>query len=170
MPISQFLFQSRGDVMGLKNLLKNDDAVSISIGFILMFSITVLLFATIILVFYTFISLSEKTSMKESFEIQGNGLAIKIITIDTLVNISNSYGGTLNTLEYEFSIPATIAGKTYTMNLTDKQIIIESDNGAKAWVPFNSSSRLADLVIGSGAQNYKLAYNRTYNEINIEEQ
>lgn len=156
--------------MNSKNLLKNDDAVSISLGFILIFSITVLVFSAIILSFYTLTQHSERAATQESFDIMGSGPATRIITIDTLVNITGSYGGTVNNLEYEFSIPSSIADESYFMNITGSQIILESDNGAKAWVPFNVSTGIGEREIYSSAQDYKLLYNRTDNKIEIKEQ
>lgn len=146
--------------MNSKNLIKNEDAVSISLGAILMFSISVLVFVAVILSFYTLSNSSEKAAMRGSFDILGSGLAVKITTVDTLVNISNSYGGTVNALEYEFSIPASIANEGYSVNITNstKQIIIQSDNGAIAWIPFNTSTSLAGTTIYSNAQYYKFIY------------
>lgn len=158
--------------MNPKNLIKNEDAVSITVGFILMLSITVLVFSATILSFYTLSQQSEKTAMRESFEILGSGLAVRITTVDTLIDITNNYGGTVNTLEYEFSIPASIANEGYSINITSspRQMILESDNGAKAWIPFNTSSNLTETKIYSNAQDYKFIYNRTENTIKIEEQ
>ncbi len=152
--------------MNLKNLLKNDNAVSISISFILMLSITVLVFSAIVLSFYTLSQQSEKTAMRESYEILGSELAVKITTVDTLVNITNSYGGTTK-IEYEFSIPTSIAGEGYSINITKNQIILESDNGARAFVPFNISANLTENKIHSGIGNYKLYYDAATNSINI---
>ena len=156
--------------MKTKNLLKNEDAVSISLGFMLMFSITVLVFSAVVLSFYTLSQQSQKTAMRESFEIMGSGLAVRITTVDTLVNITSYYGGTVNALEYEFSIPAYIANQGYSINITNKQIIIESDNGAKAWVPFNTSSTIQEGTMYSNAEDYKFIYNRTDKTIKIKEQ
>ncbi len=146
--------------MGNRKLSKNEDAVSVSVGFILMFSITVFVFIAIIFSFYTLSQRSERAVMQESFDILGSELAVRMTTIDSLVNIADSYGGTVNTLEYDFSIPAYIAEERYTVNINNStnQIIMESDNGAKAWIPFNSSINLIEGTIFSGADNYQLNY------------
>lgn len=155
-----------------RRFVKNEDAVSITLGFILMLSITVLVFSAIILSFYTLSQQSEKAAMRESFDILGSGLAIRITTVDTLANITNYYGGTVNSLEYEFSIPASIANEGYSINITNstKQIILEADNGATSWVPFNTSSSIREKKIYSNARDYKLTYDKTENMIKIEEQ
>ncbi len=158
--------------MNPKELLKNEEAVSISVGFILMFSITVIMFTALILSFYTLSQYSEKSAMRESFKILGEGLAIKITTVDTLTNITNSNGGTVNALEYEFSMPESIASKSYTINITNStdQIIFESDNGARSVAPFNTSNNFISRKIYSGSEYYKLKFDKSTNSIYIEEQ
>jgi hypothetical protein len=153
-------------------IIKNDDAVSISVGFMLMFAVTVIIFSTVIISFYTLSQQSEKSAMLESFRIMGSGLAAEITTVDTLVNISSGNGGTVNTLEYSFTLPASIAGKSYTVNVTNStyRIILESDNGARIVVPFNISTNLTGKMIYSGAEDYVLKYDTTSNSIVIQEQ
>src|SRR5574341_793259 len=101
-----------------EKLLRNDDAVSISVGFILMFSISVIIFSAIIISFIALSHQSEKSAMRETFRIMGSGLATQIVMVDTLISTSGSYGGTVNHLEYSFSLPASVAGKGYIMNIT----------------------------------------------------
>lgn len=157
--------------MTSKNLIKNDDAVSISIGFILMFAVTVLMFTSVILSFYSLSQQTEKSAMRENFKIMGSGLASKITMVDTLVNTTRSYGGTVNSLEYEFSIPESIAGKTYTVNVStsNSKIILESDNGARIVVPVNTSTNFTGIKLYSGAEAYKMKYNVSSDSIYIVE-
>jgi len=171
MPISLSLFQFRGDGMNYKNLRKNDEAVSLSVGFMLMFSITVIVFTALIISFYALSGNIEKTAMRESFKIVGEGLAIKITTVDMLISLSNSYGGSVNSVEYEFSMPESIASKSYTINITNStyQIILESDNGARIVAPFNISANFNARKIYSGGMNYKAKFDNINNIISIEE-
>lgn len=158
--------------MHIKELLKNEDAVSISIGFILMFAITVIVFTGVIISFNTLSQSSEKSAMRESFDIIGEALAIKMTTVDTLINIADSNNGIVNSLEYEFSLPESIASNTYTINITNStnQITFESDNGARSVAPFNTSYNFIDEKIYSGAGNYKLIFNNNTKSIYIVEQ
>src|SRR5659263_651964 len=77
--------------MKIKKLLNNEDAVSITIGFILMFSITVLVFSGIVLSFFTLSEHSKQTAMKASFDILGSGFAARVTSMATLVNIKQSF-------------------------------------------------------------------------------
>lgn len=169
MPASRFLSRCRGDDMSSGNFLRDNNAVSISIGFILMFTVTILTFSALILSFYTLSQSTEKSAMQESFKIMGSGLAAKITTADILINITSSYGGSVNDFEYEFSIPESIAGKSYTVNTTGppSRIIMEADNGARITTPFNISTNFTGIKLYSGAEAYKLYYNKTDNSINI---
>jgi FlaG/FlaF family flagellin (archaellin) len=154
-----------------KSILKNEDGVSISIGFILMFAVTVIVFTGVMLSFYSLSRYTEKSAMEESFKILGSGLANKITTVDTLVNVSASFGATVDSIEYEFRIPATIAGKTYSMNLTNTtfEIILESDNGALVGAPFSVSNNFTGRKFYGGAEDYIITYDKNNNKIFIDE-
>lgn len=146
--------------MSFKDMLKNDDAVSISLGFILILSITVIVFSAVVLSYYTLAQQSQKTATRESFNLLGSELALRMTTIDTLINITGSLDGGVNSLEYEFSIPPSLADNYYTVNITNtsKKIILESDNGAKAWVPYNTSANIEGKVLSSSQESYKMVY------------
>lgn len=156
-----------------RKFIQNEDAVSISLGFILTFSISVLVFVAVILSFYTLTDSSEKTAMRGSFDIMGSELGVKITIVDTLINITNNpngpYGGTVNNLEYEFSVPASIANEGYSVNVTNssKQVTIQADNGAISWTPFNTSSGITPTTFYSNSQYYEFNYNNNINSINI---
>jgi hypothetical protein len=158
--------------MNSRNLLKDDNAVSISIGFIIMFAITVIVITATIISFHSLTNSNEKSAMTATFGLIGAGLTNKITTVDTLVNITNSYGGTVNSLEYEFPMSASVADRSYTVNITNSpyQIILQSDNGAMTTSPFNISTNFTAVQIYSGAENYKISYNKSSISLNIEEQ
>lgn len=154
--------------MKIKKLPENEDAVSITIGFILMFSITVLVFSGIVLSFYTLSQNSKETAMKASFDILGSGFAARVTSMDTLLNITGSYGGTVNELEYDFSIPASIAGESYAINITHEKIFMNAENDAKSWTPFNSTYIINDQIY-SNAQDYTLWYDNNNNTMKIKQ-
>lgn len=155
--------------MNPKNLLKNEDAVSISVGFILILFITVLVFSATILSFYTLTQNSQQSAMRESFDNLGSGFAARVTSMDTLVNITKSNGGTVNQLEYDFSIPASIANEEYGINITRERIFLDAENDAKAWIPFNSSYNINEQIY-SNAQDYTLSYDNNTNSMIIEQQ
>lgn len=152
-----------------KRILENEDAVSVSIGFILMFGITVLMFTAVILSFYTLSQNSEKSAMRESFRIVGSGVASKITTVDMLINMTRSYDGNINLLEYEFSIPDSMASKSYTVNITGspQEIIIESENGARTVSPYILTTNISERILYSGGENYMIKYNVSGDNIEI---
>lgn len=156
--------------MNQGNIFKDDNAVAISLGFILMFAISVIVFSTIVLSFYDLTEDMKGKAMQESFSMLGSRLSIKITTVDMILNVAESYGGTVNSLEYEFTAPASIAAESYTFNLTNttNEVIVESDR-AKTVTPFNISANIIGRKLYSGAENYKFTYNPAGNTINIEE-
>jgi FlaG/FlaF family flagellin (archaellin) len=158
--------------MKSKNLLGKDDAVSVSIGFIIMFAVTVILFTGLIISFYTLTRNTEKSSMGESFKIMGDRMAADIDMVDTMVNFVNSNGGNVNALEYEFSLPASVAGKSYTVNMTSSihEIIIDSDNNAKTVTPFKTSTNFTEIKIYNGAEIHKFKYDPINSSIIVVEQ
>jgi hypothetical protein len=158
--------------MAPESIIRNEDAVSISIGFIIMFTVTVIVFSGVMLSFYSLSRSTEKSAMEESFKILGSGLANKITTVDTLVNVSASFGATVEIIEYEFRLPATIAGKTYSMNLTNTtyEIILESDNGVLVGAPFSVSNNFTGRKFYGGAEDYIITYDKNDNKIYIDEQ
>jgi hypothetical protein len=155
--------------MNPKNLVKNEDAVSITVGFILILSITVLVFSAIILSFYTLTLNSQQAAMRESFDILGSGFAARVASMDTLVNITKSNGGAVNQMEYDFSIPLSIAKKEYGINITRERIFVDAENDAKSWIPFNSSYNITEQIY-SNAQDYTLSYDNNTNSMKIKQQ
>jgi hypothetical protein len=88
--------------------------------------------------------------------------------MDTLVNITRSYGGTVNQLEYDFSIPESIAGESYSINVTREKIFLDAENDVKAWIPFNSSYTINEKIY-SNAQDYTLWYDKNNNTMKIKQ-
>ncbi|MFH1321294.1 MAG: hypothetical protein ABII90_11675, partial [Bacteroidota bacterium] len=152
-----------------KSFLKNDDAVAISLGFILTFAITVIVFTALIISFYSLTQSTEKSAMRENFKIIGSGLAAKINSADMLVNFTNSNSGTVNMLEYEFSVPVSVAGKTYTMNITKSpyKIIFEADNGVRVVSVFNTSTNFTPVLLYSASEYFVIKYNGASNSLYI---
>lgn len=167
-PISRFLFQFHGELMNPKSLLKDENAVSITVGFILTFTITVLVVSGIILSFYSFSEKSQETAMEISFDILGSGFAARVTSMEIMVNLTKSCGGTINQLEYDLSIPASIAGDSYGINITREKILLDAENGAKAFIPFNSPYNINDKIYSNG-QDYTLSYDNDNNSMKIEQ-
>lgn len=154
--------------MKIRKILRNEDAVSISIGFILMFLVTMLVFSGIMISFNSLFERSRETAMRASFDILGSGFAARLTSMDTLVNNSRSNGGTINQLEYDFSIPASIANEDYGINITQEKILLDAENDAKVWIPFNSSYNINEQIY-SNAQDYTLSYDNNNNSMKIQQ-
>jgi len=97
--------------MNSRNIIKNDEAVSISIGFMLMFAISVLVFVSLILSFYSVLQDTEKSVMQKNFGIMGVSLSEKINTIDILSNSIISLGEIAVQLNMNFLFPPRLQEK-----------------------------------------------------------
>jgi hypothetical protein len=115
--------------MKLRNLSNDENAVSITIGFILTFSITVLMLVTILSSFYSLMDQAEQTVMRDEFEIHGNDIAVRIANMDTMVGNAANSGSDVDEIRYELSLPDRIAGKPYSVEFdnSSKDIVFVSE-------------------------------------------
>lgn len=125
-------------------LLKDEAAVSISIGFILTFVISVVALVTVLTAFYTLMDRAEQTVMRSEFEIHGNDISMQISSIDTLIAVMNNSGGDVGVLEYELILPDQIAGEHYSISIVNisHEIVLQSQDTAetKVMIPYNTSN------------------------------
>ena len=155
-----------------RDILNDDHAVSISIGFILTFTITVIAFLMIMQTFYGMLYQAEHTVLREEFEIHGNDIAVQLTNIDTIVNVTLSSGGNIGEIRYDISLPDKIAGSYYSVefsNLTN-EIIFESDDRLEttAKIPYITQTTIVSSVkIYSAAGDHYLLYNPSTNLIEV---
>ncbi|MDF1533899.1 MAG: hypothetical protein P1P69_05285 [Methanosarcinaceae archaeon] len=155
-----------------KDILNDDNAVSISIGFILTFTITVIAFLMIMQTFYGMLYQAEHTVLREEFEIHGNDIAVQLTNIDAIVNVSLSSGGSIGEIRYEVSLPDKIAGSYYSVefsNLTS-EIIFGSDDRLEtiAKIPYvTQTTTVSSTKIYSAAGEHYLLYNPSTNLIEV---
>ena len=93
-----------------RELLNDEDAVSVAVGFILTFIITVIAFVMVMSSFYNLMDNTEHNVMSEECEIHGNDISLQIINIDASVNITSTAGGSIADLHHELDLPDKIAG------------------------------------------------------------
>ncbi|MCL7410922.1 MAG: hypothetical protein M8350_03810 [Methanosarcinaceae archaeon] len=155
-----------------RDILNDDNAVSISIGFILTFTITVIAFLMIMQTFYGMLYQAEHTVLRAEFEIHGNDIAVQLTNIDTIVNVSLSSGGSIGEIRYEVSLPDKIAGSYYSVefsNLTS-EIIFGSDDRLEtiAKIPYvTQTTTVSSTKIYSAAGEHYLLYNPSTNLIEV---
>ncbi|MCQ6961718.1 DUF7266 family protein [Methanolobus chelungpuianus] len=155
-----------------RNLVLDDRAVSLSVGFILTLTITVI--ATIVLInsFYALMDRAEHTVMRDEFEIHGNDISLQISNIDTAVQLTNNTGGKVENIAYQLTLPDTIANKEYSVEFSDhpKEIIFESEEREETRVSVSYTTREVSIKptkIYSGSSDFILHYNTTSNMLEI---
>ena len=156
----------------MRRLANDENAVSISIGFILTFSITVLILVIILTSFYSLMDQAEQTVMRDEFEIHGSDLAVKITTIDTMAGTAMRSGADIGEIRYELSLPDKIAGKQYSIEFsnTTNEIIFSSEerDETKVKIPFSTDdTTLLSTTIYSSTGEYQISYNPSANTIEI---
>ncbi|WP_407355029.1 hypothetical protein [Methanolobus sp. WCC5] len=158
--------------MKLRKLKDDDDAVSISIGFILTFSITVLMLVTILSSFYTLMDQAEQKVMRDEFEIHGNDIAVRIATIDTMVGCADDSGSHIWEVRYELSLPQKIAGKPYSIKFdnssADIVFVSEERENTKIKVPYYADNTIViSTTLHSPKGEYLMTYSPATNSITI---
>lgn len=156
----------------MRRLAEDETAVSISIGFILTFSITVLILVTILTSFYSMMDQAEQTVMRDEFEIHGSDLAVKITTIDTMAGTAIRSGSTVGEIRYGVSLPEKIAGKHYEIELsnTTNDIIISSEkrDETRIKVPFSTDdTTVLSTTLYSPKGEFQIIYNPDTNTIEM---
>ncbi|WP_406660501.1 hypothetical protein V7O66_11715 [Methanolobus sp. ZRKC3] len=156
----------------MKRLVIDENAVSLSIGFILTFSITVLVLVTILTSFYSLMGQAEQTIMRDEFEIHGNDIAVQIAAIDTLVGSAKETGSTLGILTYELTVPDRIAGEIYSVefaNQTEEIIFIsEEREETRVKIPYSTEdTTVISSTLHSSAGRHQMVYDPVKNTIEI---
>lgn len=156
----------------MRSLKEDENAVSISIGFILTFSITVLVLVVILMSFYSLMDQAEQTVMRDQFEIHGNDIAVKITTIDTMAGTAMRSGSDIGEIRYQLSLPDKIAGKPYSIEFSntthDIIFISEERDETRAKIPFSTEdTTLLSTTIYSSKGEYQISYDPSANTIEI---
>lgn len=150
-------------------LLCDDRAVSLSVGAILLYTVTVIALVVIVLSFSDMMMVYQDSVMREHFEIEGCDIAVRITNLDILVSAPISRGETVDTIEYDLDIPMRIVKRYYELNVTSGEIILSSSQGknTEVRVPFNTTTPIEPSVIYSSAGDHKIRYNATSGRIEV---
>lgn len=147
----------------IRQFRDDEKAVSISVGFILTLSITVITMVVVINSFYGMIDRAEQTIMRDEFEIHGNDMALQISNIDATVQITRNAGGELGSFFFELPLPDEIAGQQYSMEISNQtsEIIFESHgkDATRVKVPYKiHETEIASVKLYSGSDDFILHY------------
>ncbi|WMW26214.1 hypothetical protein RE474_05745 [Methanolobus sediminis] len=151
---------------------EDEKAVSISVGFVLTLSITVITMMVVISSFYTMMDRAEQTIMRDEFEIHGNDMALQLSNIDTAVQITRNAGGDVGSFYFKLSLPDEIAGQQYSMEISNQtnEIIFESHgkDATRVKVPYQVQEvEVASVKLFSGSNEFVLNYDPSSNMIEV---
>jgi len=153
-------------------LLKDETAVSISVGFILTFVISVIALVTVLTSFYTLMDRAEQTVMRSEFEIHGNDISMQIASMDALVAVMNNSGAYMGVLEYELNLPDQIAGEYYSVSVVNSshEIMLQSSDKAetKVMIPYSTNNILVvESTIFSEAGRHYMTYDPVHRTLEM---
>ncbi len=131
-------------------MINDEQAVTVTIETILLFSITVMLLGMVMLSFQSINNQASETVMRELYASIGNDIASKILDMDKEVKASLSKGSIVS-IENEIDLYSTVANKPYLVELEEGNVIVQTIGSPKVTVkvPFNP-----DINIVSGSTLY----------------
>lgn len=154
----------------IKKLQEDDNAVSVSVGSILIFSISVIAFIMLMNSFFSMMDQTERTVTREEFETYGNDLAFQLTSVETAITKTKFSGGNIEYLKYEFTIPDKVAGEYYSVNFSNEsnEITFKSQNQVMVKIPYTiKSADLESNTIHSSSTNHYFLYNSSKNLIEV---
>ncbi len=157
----------------MQGFIHDERAVSISVGFILTFTITVICMSVLIGSFFTMLDRARETAMRDEFEIHGNEIALQISNMDTAVQIMQTSGGKIRSIDYKLIMPDKIADKQYSVKISNQtsEIIFESEgrHETRVKVPYVAlNTNVASGIVYSNSDNFRLYYDQDSNMIRID--
>jgi FlaG/FlaF family flagellin (archaellin) len=119
-------------------MINDEQAVTVTIETILLFSITVILLGMVLLSFQSINNQASKTVMKEQYASIGNDIASKILDMDKEVKASLSQGSVVK-IENEMDLYSRVANKPYLVELEEGNVIVQTIGSPEVTVkvPFN---------------------------------
>lgn len=128
----------------------DDNAVTVTIESVLLFSITVMLLGMVMLSFQSINNQASETVMREQYGSVGNDIASKILDLDIEIKASLSEGSVVN-IENILNLRPTIANKPYSIEIGQGKVIVSSVGSPSVTVevPFDP-----DLNVVSGSKIY----------------
>lgn len=106
-------------------IIYDEQAVTVTIESVLLFSITVLLLGMVMLSFQSINDQASETVMREQYGSIGNDVATKILDLDIEVKASLSQGSVVG-IENQLNLKYLVARKPYSIKLDVGKVIVQS--------------------------------------------
>jgi len=158
----------------MKKLVNDENAVSVSVGYILTFAITALVIVLIMGSFFMLVEQTENRVSYDEYKVYANLISNQISEMDRFIYSIESQGGAVNSMEYEVKLPLTIAGNYYTVELcnSSEEIIFTSQTPTSTQfrTPYsiNSNTEIASGIIYVSHKNHYLIYDNETKMIILE--
>jgi hypothetical protein len=141
-------------------VVQDEQAVTVTLESVLLFSITVMLLGMVMLSFQSINEQASETVMREQYASTGNEIATKIMDMDNEIKAGLSQGCVIG-IENELDLVPLVANKPYSIKLEEGKIILSSIGTPPVTVevPFNPTINVVPgSVIYSTAADHALIY------------
>lgn len=148
--------------MTMKRLISDESAVTITISYILKFSVTVIALLMLLFSFQAMIQRAEETVMRSEMEILGSDIALRLSSMDMTISSTRGASGSVNALEHEFAIPPEIAGNAYYIEIKSNEIDLKSrEVDVETRIPFETDTIVTPGTIHSSTTRHRIIYNQS---------
>lgn len=138
-----------------RTIEENDDAVSITTGYLLNIAIATLLIGALVVLAQGTLTDVRESSADPQMRTLGHDIASKLVTADRIATNSPASNFTLN-----FELPDRIAEQSYTVEIKKDngpdtgQVIVRSDvgSGRSVVVEYNTQIETQDIEFASGRE------------------
>ncbi len=149
------------------SFVEKDDAVSVVTGYILVLAVASILFTVTILANQAYISQAAGTTLNNGFSTLGSDLTLRLSNLDRLINSTSSMAGNLTNFSLSLSIPTTIGGETYTLDLTSEFVLLTPTRLTEyaVRIPINLAQPVTNATLSSSTGTLVVRYNDTTNSM-----
>lgn len=156
-------------VMAMKRLVSDESAVTLTISYILQFSVTVIAVLLLLFSFQAMIDRAEEGVMRSEMEVIGSDIAVRLTSVDLTITSARGASGNVNALEYEFTIPQEIAGNSYyiVIHSYDEIDLKSTAVDVETRIPFKASTNITTSTIYSSNSRHRIIYNRSSGAIEV---
>lgn len=146
---------------------RGDEAVSVVTGYIMTLSVATILLAIVFLANQSYLSGVAGTTLYSSLSTLGSDLTLRITNLDRLVNNSASLAGNLTDFSLTLSIPSTLAGEPYALNITNQFVLLTPATLTQfaVRIPMNVTHPVTNTTLTSSTGALVITYNDATNSL-----
>ncbi len=149
---------------------RGDEGVSVVTGYIMTLSVATLLFTILFLSNQSYLSGVAGTTLYSSLSTLGSDLTLRVTNLDRLINNSASLAGNLTGFSLTLTLPTTLAGEPYALNITNQFVLLTPATLTQyaVRIPMNLTHPVTNATLTSSTGKLVIAYDETTNSLEFE--